>query len=168
MALPLDAALTAVRIADRRRPLVDGQGAVLYGGRWHSPGRKIIYASMTHAGAMLEIIAHANTLRVPGSLVWAEITIPRGASIEEVTPRRIPGWDRLRSRTARDFGDAWYDSQRSLVLIVPSAVSRPDKNVLINQSHPEFSKVSCGPVQRVEWDRRILESLKRGRSARKG
>lgn len=131
MASPPDAALIAIRIADKRYPLCDGRGAMLIGGRWNSPGARVIYASLNHASAMLERLAHANTLRLPRSLVWTEVVIPSGVSLEEADPADVPGWDRPRSRAARLFGDEWVRSRRSAVLIVPSVVSRPDKNVLI-------------------------------------
>lgn len=161
MGLPLKAALVAIRIADKRHPLCDGKGAMLIGGRWNSPGARIVYCAMNHACAMLERLAHANTLRLPRSLVWAEIAIPQSVSIEEVDPDSVSGWDRPRSRVARDFGDEWCRSRRSAVLIVPSVVSRPDKNILINQDHPQFSEIRCGKPQPVIWDRRILARLER-------
>ena len=43
------------RIGDGRHPLWDGTGAALIGGRWNSPGRPLIYASLIYGGAMLEI-----------------------------------------------------------------------------------------------------------------
>ncbi|MGH8336162.1 MAG: RES family NAD+ phosphorylase, partial [Gammaproteobacteria bacterium] len=52
--------MRAFRIADRRHPLLDGLGAFLNGGRWNSKGRRVIYSSETYAGALLEILAHAN------------------------------------------------------------------------------------------------------------
>jgi len=36
----------------------DGEGARLYGGRWNSPGVKMIYTSESLALAALEILAH--------------------------------------------------------------------------------------------------------------
>lgn len=164
MASPPKAVLVAIRIADKRFPLCDGKGAMLVGGRWNSPGARIVYASLNHACAMLERLAHANTLRLPRTLVWTEIAIPQGVSIEELELSALPGWDRPRSRVARAFGDEWYRSRRSAVLIVPSVVSRPDKNVLINQEHPEFAKIRCGAPRPVEWDRRILDRLRKTRS----
>ncbi len=164
MASPPEAALLAIRIADKRHAVFDGKGAMLIGGRWNSPGARIIYCAMNHACAMLERLAHANTLRLPRSLVWAQITIPPGVSIEEVTPDLLPGWDRTGASVARDFGDEWHRSRRSAVLIVPSVVSRPDKNVLINQEHPQFAAIRCSKPQPVIWDRRILDRLKRTRT----
>lgn len=159
MASPPSAALVAIRIADKRHPICDGMGAMLVGGRWNSAGARVIYCSLNHACAMLECIAHANTLRIPRSLVWAEVTIPKGVSIETLDPAALPGWDRVRSRAARAFGDEWYRSRRSAVLIVPSVVSRPDRNVLINQEHPHSAAIRCGKPRPVVWDHRLFARL---------
>jgi RES domain-containing protein len=42
------------RIADERHAIWDGTGAALVGGRWNSPGRPVIYGSLSYACAMLE------------------------------------------------------------------------------------------------------------------
>jgi RES domain-containing protein len=52
--------LTAYRIADRRHPIFDGAGAARQGGRWNAPGRHLIHASVSFAGALLEQLARAN------------------------------------------------------------------------------------------------------------
>ena len=69
MAFRLEEPLRAYRIADSRRPIFDGTGAAALGGRWNSPGRRVIYASETCAGALLEKLAHTNIGRVPNSQV---------------------------------------------------------------------------------------------------
>lgn len=56
----LPASWRAYRIADRRHKIFDGQGAATFGGRWNSPGRRVIYAAETFAGAMLEVLVNAN------------------------------------------------------------------------------------------------------------
>ncbi len=55
--------MLAFRIADKRFPIFDGTGARLVGGRWNSPGKAVIYAAETFAGAVLEVLVHSN-LRV--------------------------------------------------------------------------------------------------------
>jgi RES domain-containing protein len=57
--------MRAFRIGDKRRALFDGTGASLHGGRWNSKGKRIIYASETYAGALLEALIHANIGRMP-------------------------------------------------------------------------------------------------------
>src|SRR5437870_13185419 len=83
----------AFRIADRRRPIFDGTGALLLGARWNSPGRRSIYAADTFAGAMLEILAHAGVGRRPPSLAWRSIDIPPDVSVDQVSPDSLPGWN---------------------------------------------------------------------------
>ncbi len=77
----------AFRIADRRHPIFDG---TLTGGRWNSPGRPVIYAAETFAGALLEVLVHANLGRVPRTHALIEIAIPESVSIEMAYPDGIP------------------------------------------------------------------------------
>lgn len=58
---PKHAKFIAYRIADARYPIFDGTGDSLIGGRWNSPGRPPIYASLGYAGAMLELLVHGGT-----------------------------------------------------------------------------------------------------------
>jgi RES domain-containing protein len=145
MASRRSGAWRAFRIADRRHKIFDGQGAATLGGRWNSPGRRVIYAAETYAGAMLEVLANANIGRMPKHHAWIEILIGEDVSVEEVDqrPRRI-------------FGDKWYDEKRSTVLIVPSTVVRVERNVVINQEHPGFRKLRATAPKPVVWDERLF------------
>src|ERR1700686_1613007 len=129
--------LRAFRFADMRHPIFDGTGAMLYGARWNSPGRRVIYAAETYAGALLEILVHASGT-VPRSHGYIEIEIPSGVFTEEITPKEVPHWDSPSFETARAFGDRWYDERRTPVLLVPSLVTLVERNILINQGHPDF------------------------------
>jgi RES domain-containing protein len=73
---------------------------------------------------------------------FTRITIPAEASVEAIETTDLPGWDADDRAASRAFGNAWYDEQRSLVLIVPSlAAPGLERNVLINQRHPDFRRV---------------------------
>jgi RES domain-containing protein len=145
MASRRSGAWRAYRIADRRHRIFDGEGAAMLGERWNSPGRRVIYAAETYAGAMLEVLANANIGRMPKHHAWIEILIGEDVSVEEVDqrPRRI-------------FGDKWYDEKRSTVLIVPSTVVRVERNVVINQEHPGFRKLRATAPKPVVWDERLF------------
>ena len=148
----------AYRIADRRRRIFDGTGAVLNGARWNSPGRRIIYGADTFAGAMLEVLAHAGIGKLPRRQAWIEIDIPAEVFIEQVETADLPGWDSQDSPVARQFGDTWHRLQRSLILIVPSVVTTGiGRNVLINQDHPEFRSLKASPPRAVRWDVRLFQ-----------
>jgi RES domain-containing protein len=154
MASPRSGLRQAFRIADMRHTIFDGTGAMLHGARWNSPGRRVIYASETYAGALLEILVHASG-SVPRSQGYVEIEIPAGLSIEEVRPANLAHWDSPSMGTARAFGDRWYDERRTPVLMVPSVVTRVERNILINQEHPDFARIQASRALPVRWDKRL-------------
>lgn len=154
MAFQRSGPLRAFRIADMRHTIFDGGGAMLYGARWNSPGRRVVYAAETYAGALLEILVHASG-DVPRSQGYVEIEIPIGLAIEEITPDDVPGWHLRSFETARAFGDRWYDDRRTPVLIVPSLVTLVERNVLMNQEHSDFPSIRASQPLPVHWDARL-------------
>jgi RES domain-containing protein len=127
---------------------------MLYGARWNSPGRRVIYAAETYAGALLEILVHASG-SVPKMQAYIQIDIPAGLDAEVVTPDDVPRWDTPTSQTARKYGDQWYDERRTPVLIVPSVVTYVEGNILINQQHSDFAKIQATQPESVRWDSRL-------------
>lgn len=148
--------LRAYRIADRRHKIFDGAGAEIHGGRWNSPGRRVIYAAETYAGAMLEALAHANIGRLPKTHVWIEILIGKGIRIEEVDVTDVPGWRASGHQASRIYGDRWFDEGRTAVLVVPSIVAGPERNIAINQEHTDFSRIRATAPKPVIWDQRLF------------
>ncbi|MBG6076636.1 RES family NAD+ phosphorylase [Polaromonas sp. CG_9.11] len=145
------------RIADSRHPLWDGTGAALVGGRWNSPGRPVIYASLSYACAMLEILVHANIGRIPTTQACAVAEVPDGVGIERQDALSLPaGWDGDDLSPARRFGDQWLQEARSAVLVLPSVVARLECNALINLLHPDASRLRVAPSQKVIWDQRLF------------
>ena len=146
------------RVADRRFPLFDGMGARLTGGRWNSPGRPVIYAAQTFAGALLETLVHANLGRVPKTDAVIEITIPDSLIIESLSENDLPGWDDENQTVSRAFGDGWLIEKRSAVLLVPSVITQGhERNVLINPDHRDFSQITASAPEPVNWDRRLFQ-----------
>ncbi len=148
--------LTAYRIGDSRYPLFDGRGAMLKGARWSSPGHSVIYAALTQACAMLEILAYANTGKVPGHHKLITIDIPDPVAVERVDPRQVPGWDDRNHLQSRLYGDQWLTEQRSVALIVPSVIARHDYNIVINPLHPDITKLTVGHPEDIYWDERLF------------
>jgi len=147
----------AFRIADSRHPIFDGTGAFLAGGRWNSAGRRIVYAADSFAAAMLEVLVHARIGRLPSSHKWIEIQVPADVSLEVAEAAAIPGWNTDDSAVARKVGDEWYDARRSLILMVPSVVTNGQSwNLLVNQEHAEFARLTFSEARDVRWDARFL------------
>ena len=145
------------RISDGRRPLWDGTGAALIGGRWNSPGRQVIYGSLSYACAMLEILAHANIGRIPMTHQYVIAEVPDGVAVERHGPPSLPpGWDSEDLLAARSFGDRWLSEARSAVLLVPSVVVRLEWNALVNPAHPDAMRLTCSHPENVIWDKRLF------------
>ena len=90
---------TAWRIC--RRPFADlsGEGARLYGGRWNSPGRPVVYAAEAAALAVLEVRVHLDLdwSLLPADYVLMAIDLSSLAieSLEEAPDDPVA------------YGDAW-------------------------------------------------------------
>ena len=158
MAFLREGPLVAWRIADRRHPVFSGEGAALFGGRWNSRGQRVIYASASYAGAMLEMLVHAGIGKLPKNQGSIRIDIPPTVTVEEIEATDVPGWDQEDVTAPRAYGDAWVKSARSCVLLVPSIVARHENNVLINVAHPDFHRLKVGPPEPVDWDRRLFSA----------
>jgi RES domain-containing protein len=77
--------------------------------------------------------------------------------------RRLPAWQASQPNPiSQNFGDRWYDEQRSAVLIVPSVLSPFEHNVLIHQAHAETRSIRVGESLPATMDERLLELLRGG------
>jgi RES domain-containing protein len=149
--------MIAYRIADGRHPIFDATGAMLHGGRWNSIGLPVIYAAETYAGALLEVLVHANLSQPPKNHRVIQIFIPEEIKIETVAVEQIHGWDAADMTAARAFGDEWIASKRTAVLKVPSVITRGrDSNLVINPAHPQFPSITSVPAEPVYWDARLF------------
>jgi RES domain-containing protein len=148
------------RIGDERHPLWDGTGAALVGGRWNSPGRQVIYGSLSFACAMLEILAHANIGRVPLTHRFLVASVSDDITVERHSAASLPvGWDVDNSSSARNFGDIWLAEARSAILLVPSVVARLESNALVNPLHPDATRLKISASEKVVWDKRLFAQL---------
>lgn len=149
------------RIGDKRHPLWDGTGAALVGGRWNSPGRQVIYGSLSYACAMLETLAHASIGRIPKTHRFLIVDVPLGIAVERHDARDLPSaWDAENSSSARNFGDQWLKEARSAILLVPSVVAKLELNALVNPLHPDAPKLIISKPEIVVWDKRLFERRK--------
>jgi RES domain-containing protein len=152
--------LAAARYAQSRRQAFGGAGGVYASARWHTAGRPIVYTAQSLSLAALEILVHLKQTRhvqpfrafaveVPDALIHEALALP-------------PRWH-VRLEVSRAVGDAWLAERRSPALLVPSAVTPGERNVLLNPAHPEFSFewVVTGPVP-YRFDARLLPGGRRG------
>jgi len=153
----LDRILTCYRIGDPAGayPIFDAQGSKLYPGRWNTAASPMIYSSEHYSTAMLEKLVHGSGA-LPPNQHFIEITIPPGVTYEMFNQAALPDWYLASAASSKPYGDAWQQQGRSLLLIVPSVVARPERNILINPQHAEFSRITTSLHQPVWWDSRLF------------
>jgi RES domain-containing protein len=148
--------LRAIRLHHPRFTALDASGAHLYGGRWNSPGRSIVYAALTYGGAILETRVHANADRPPPREI-AVITIPAGVRVSEIDAHDLRGWDDDDQVANRRAGDAWLAGAKTVALIVPSMAGAPlEHNVVINVAHADAKRLRVESLGAVPWDMRLF------------
>lgn len=148
--------MIAWRACKVRYDPLDPTGARLHGARWNEPGRGMLYAADSFAGALLEILVHSFRPRtLPGPHHAVRVTIPDALLERADDPPE--GWDAPASPGAREYGTRWFDEGRSAALVVPSLPARPvGRVVLLNPSHPAWPRVEIGSPLAVPWDDRIF------------
>jgi RES domain-containing protein len=153
----LDRVLTAYRIGDPngQYPIFDAAGSTINPGRWNSAACPVLYTSEHYSTAMLEKLVHGSG-QMPPNQHFIRITIPNAVTHEVLNTAHLPDWYVQTCATSRPYGDAWQQSKRSLLLIVPSVVAREESNILINPQHPEFPQVQHGLAVPIWWDARLF------------
>ena len=111
------------------------EGTFLFGGRWSSPNRRVLYTSLDPSTAILEVAVHKglHTLdAVAHTLIQIEVMPTK--RVFKLDPARVPNAHWLRpgtiSKDQQLFGDALLKTH-ALVLI-PSVVSTHSWNLLID------------------------------------
>ena len=138
----------------------DGAGGLAVDGRWHTRGRRIVYAARTESLAKLEALVHFKPATAP-RLVLVEATVP-DALVATVTGTLPTKWDDVPdSGAVRSIGDAWLQSGSSVALEVPSVHSRSETNILINPAHPDFTRIAIGDPVAFAFDRRLVDPSER-------
>ena len=153
-------AITAWRIVKARHAAnaFDGEGALVEGGRWNSPGTPVVYTSQSAALTALKLLVHLGR----GSILAAYGLIPctfDDALVSRLDRKRLPkNW---RSYPAPPelqlIGDGWVRRRASAVLEVPSAVIETDSNYLLNPHHADFHAIRVMHPQPFEFDLRLLK-----------
>lgn len=143
-------------VRERHAPSAfDGEGARRFGGRWNSPGTRVVYASSSKALAALETLVH---LWPPVTAKYVIIPVRFEADLVETLAGKelVEGWN-LEPPTgaSQHVGDGWVRAGRSAVLAVPSVLTG-ETNYLLNPAHPDFSGIMPGRPEAFSFDPRLL------------
>jgi len=134
----------------------DGEGAFRFGGRWNSPGTRVVYCSASLSLAALENLVHLNP-PVPFKYVSIRLEFD-GGLLETVKPNSLPAdWTgEPPSHSTMEIGDRWAKSGLSAVLEIPSAIIPGESNYLLNPSHRDFRAIKVHKPTHFSFDPRLL------------
>jgi RES domain-containing protein len=134
----------------------DGDGPRLLGGRWNSPGVRVVYTSENAALAALEVLVHLK--RMASLPEFALISCEFGEKLVDVVTDLPHGWRNYPPLPEQQaIGDEWVRSARSAVLRVPSVIVPGENNYLLNPTHPKFKKIAIGKPERFALDLRLTK-----------
>jgi RES domain-containing protein len=132
-----------------RRPFAElsGEGARLYGGRWNSPGRSMVYAAESAALAVLEVRVHLD-------LDWR--VLPDDCVLMAIETDDLVA-ETLAEAPAdpRAAGDEWLASGRSALLRAPSFIVPESANVLVNPTHRDAARLAVASIRAFAFDARL-------------
>lgn len=150
--------LQAWRIVKTKRASTafSGEGARLYGGRWSSPGRSVVYLSSSISLALLEVLVHLDSSPLLAAYSLIRVDFDQSL-VERLDKSKLPeNWASSPAPIeAQEIGDLWIKELRSPVLTVPSAIVRQEDNYLLNPMHPEFHRITIGEPSHFELDFRL-------------
>jgi RES domain-containing protein len=134
-----------------------GEGARLYGGRWNSPGVRMVYTSTSLALAAMETFVHLEPNLRPDDLVAVEAEMAEEIATERLDLKSLPArWHAHRDESLCALGDRWVRAATTVAWYVPSAAIRGEWNVLLNPAHPDFQSIKVFPPQPFEFDLRMF------------
>ncbi len=134
----------------------DGEGAWRFGGRWNSPGTRVVYCSANLSLAALENLVHLNP---PMAFKYVAMELEfDDRLIETVDAKSLPAdWtEEPPPPSSMELGDRWVKEGRSAVLQLPSAIIPSEFNYLLNPSHRDFQKITIHKPVAFSFDPRLL------------
>lgn len=136
---------------------LSGNGARLYGGRWNSEGRAVVYFASSRSLAVLEALAHLSPTNMPDDFCMMIVEAPDNASAALDIKTLPEHWQEYPEQNIlKQIGNRFLADKQQLLLKVPSAIVKEEYNYLLNPLHPDAGKVKVKSKQPFSFDARLL------------
>lgn len=136
---------------------LSGTGAFLHGGRWNTPGTRMIYTAENNVLAAFEVALRIPLDQISKHYVMVPIDIP--AEAVAFTPKLLKNWNADRS-VSQKIGDDFIRDEKYLLMKVPSALISDAFNYLINPAHPLIKQVKPREPRTILFDKRLMEMIR--------
>lgn len=111
--------------------------------RWNAEGEHVLYAGSSRSLSTLELIVHRGAVEPADGYRLMVISVADDDHLyKQVSIKSLPAnWRTLSGYPAlQKIGSAWYKSQESLVLRIPSVIIPKEYNYVLNTRHPDFRR----------------------------
>lgn len=136
---------------------LSGAGSYIHGGRWNSPGTRLIYTAENNVLAAFEVALRVPLDQISRNYVMIPIEIPDEA--EGVAPKLPKTWN-TDMNVSRQAGDAFAKEGKHLLMKVPSALISDAFNYLVNPAHKLIEKVIPQEPRTILFDKRLMEMIR--------
>lgn len=137
---------------------LSGKGAELYGGRWNSAGKPMVYCCENRALCLLEITVHSAMNNLPIDYKLVTTSIPDHSMKQIHVDELQIGWNEFPHRQETiEMGNRFLSNKTDLGLKVPSAIVQGEYNVLLNPTHKLMRKVKIVSKADFRFDKRLFQ-----------
>jgi len=136
---------------------LSGQGAFLYGGRWNSRGKYVVYTAENNLLAALEVALRVPLTNISSDYVLVPIFVPDTSGV--YSPQLPKGWNH-NHKVTQQIGNQFLEENKFLLMKVPSALMSNSFNFLINPNHKMFKEVKANKSESLLFDERLIKMMK--------
>lgn len=151
------------RISHEKHANLHGIGGISHSGRWNHAGNLVVYLSESASLAAWEkLMQYESVSNVPDGLVMLSVFVP-DVIVEEFpfNEKKYLGWNsNPHNIFTMDYGSNFLQSERGLLLKVPSAVIRGEYNFVMNPVHPDFNECKITEIEPFSFDQRLIDMVK--------
>ena len=136
---------------------LSGTGSYLHGGRWNTPGTRMIYTAENNVLAAFEVALRIPLDQISKNYVMIPIEIPEEAEV--FSPKLPRNWYADLS-VSQQVGDAFVKENEHFLMKVPSALISDSFNYLLNPGHEMIKKVKTKTQRTILFDKRLMEMIR--------
>lgn len=137
-----------------------GEGAFLVGGRWNSPGTRVVYTSSSVALVVLETLAYRKARRPLAPRHLYSVTLHED-QVTWLNREQLPAdWMAYpHPESTQALGDMWVVQGKHLALAVPSVLAPHDDNIMLNCAHPDFGSLRTEGPEMFPFNPRLTPDV---------
>jgi RES domain-containing protein len=146
------------RLTKKEHANLEGTGGLMFSGRWHEKGTRVIYTASSRSLAILEYLVHiTDPALIPKGLVLMTLYVPDSNPVIKIDANSLAAnWKENQSITAQ-MGTKFLKENKILYLAVPSAIVSTEFNFIINPAHKDIANCKISSLDKFSFDNRLLK-----------